>query len=396
MIAPARSHAVLSASGSHKWLTCTPSARFESSFPDETSEFSAEGQYAHELAELKLRYFLGEHIEREYQEKLAQLRTKKYWNAELEEYVGHYVDYCVSRIHHARDISPDAVILVEARLDFSTWVPEGFGTGDLVLVYGNTVEVIDLKFGRGYRVDALANPQLRLYGLGAFYFLGQLFEIEQIRMTIFQPRLDHISTDELSTSALLQWANEFVAPRAQLAWRGEGSFVAGDHCSSGFCKARYQCAARAEESYAIAQRSFALKPPELLSADQLSEALSKAPAAIQWLHDVQAFALRQAEAGITIPNFKLVAGRSTRRLVNHDAVASKLTEAGVDDALIYERSLISMGALEKLLGKHRFTELLGEYVIKPPGKPLLVPDTDQRQALEPITAVFLEIPESRS
>jgi hypothetical protein len=316
---PAHAHAVLSASGSKKWLTCTPSARFESDFPEETSEFSAEGQHAHELAELKLRYFLGEHTEREYEEKLARLKTNRFWSAELAEYVGQYVDHAVSRIHDARSISPDAVVLVEARLDFSVWIPGGFGTGDLVLVYGRTVEVIDLKFGRGYRVDAEGNTQLRIYGLGALHHLGHLFEIDQIRTTIFQPRLDHISTEEISSTELLRWANEYVAPRAQLAWRGEGNFVAGEHCTSGFCRARFQCPARAEEAYALARRSFALQSPELLSEEQLTEALIKAPAVIQWLHDIQAFAFRQAEAGIPINGFKLVEGRSVRRLVDQDA-----------------------------------------------------------------------------
>lgn len=282
MNAPARAHAVLSASGSQKWLNCTRSARFESTFPDQTSEFSAEGQFAHALGELKLRFFLGEYIEHEYQDKLARLRSNRYWNADLEQYVGHYVDFAVARIQHARQINPDAVILIEKRLDFSPWVPQGFGTGDLVIVVDDVVEVVDLKFGKGLRVNATANPQLQLYALGAVHGFGHLFDIQHARMTIVQPRLEHISTYEMPLPELLQWADEIVAPRAQLAWHGEGDFVAGKHCTSGFCRARFQCPTREQEANVRAAASFAFMPLATTHAgdDPSSERTTAVPSEI--------------------------------------------------------------------------------------------------------------------
>ncbi len=280
MNAPTRAHAVLSASGSKKWLTCTPSARYESTFPDETSDYSAEGQYAHELGELKLRHFLNEYTETEYQEKLARLQTNRYWNAALAEYVGHYVDFCVSRIQYARDLNPDAVILVEKRLDFSPWVPEGFGTADLIIIVNDLVEIIDLKFGKGLRVDATANPQLQLYALGAVHGFGHLFDIQLTRMTIVQPRLEHVSTYEMPAPTLLQWADDFVAPRAQLAWHGEGSFVAGKHCTSGFCRARFQCPTRAQETDARSAASFGFTPITHTDDEQSSERTTAVPSEV--------------------------------------------------------------------------------------------------------------------
>ena len=275
----------------------------------------------------------------------------------------------------------DPQILIEERVDFSPWVPEGFGTADVIIITDTHIEVMDLKYGKGYVVEAEDNPQLKLYGLGAVNNFGHLYDFTQVRLAILQPRLNHYPAVEMSVEELLGWAEHFVKPRAQLAWAGEGPFVAGEHCTSGFCRARHQCAARAEQAMAIAREEFALRPPELLSTEQLVIVLAKADLASDWLNDVKSFALKQAEAGHEVPGYKLVEGRSVRKYSDHDAVAQRLAEAGVPEAVIYERNLAGITAMEKALGKKKFTELLDGLITKPAGKATLVPVEDKRPAL---------------
>jgi hypothetical protein len=368
-----RAHAKLSASGSKVWLTCTPSARLAEQFPDESSNDASQGTFAHAVFEHALLTYLGRPAE--------PVPASDFDTPELREYVQAAVDRSIEAIEQARSECADPVILVEQRLDFSPWVPEGFGTGDLVIITDKWVWVLDLKFGKGIFVDALGNTQMRLYGLGAYNELAHLYDMKSVRMTILQPRLDNWSSEELSVEELLGWAEHFVKPRAQLAWAGEGPFVAGEHCTSGFCRARHQCAARAEQAMAIAREEFALRSPELLSTEQLVTVLAKADLAIDWLNDVKEHALKAAKEGREIPGFKLVEGRSVRKYSDHDAVAQRLVEAGVPDAVIYERNVLGITAMEKALGKKRFNELLDGLITKPAGKATLVPVEDKRPAL---------------
>lgn len=387
-VIPIRAHAKLSASGSKKWLTCTRSASLEDQFPDEQSAFAAEGTFAHEIFEAYVRLHLDSTDDNG--DICEGLMQDPRWSPDMGDHVDAAVNAAMERIDEARKRTKDALILVEQRLDFSPWVPEGFGTGDLVIVADDMLEVMDLKYGKGIPVEAEGNTQMMLYALGALNQHGHLYDIKRVRMTILQPRLDNYSSCEMLVEDLLEWAEKYVKPRAQLAWDGEGEFVAGDHCTSGFCKARYQCPARAEAALAVARQDFALKAPELLTQEQLLAVLAKADMAAKWLADVQAYALRQAEAGVEIPGYKLVEGRSNRKYADADAVAQKLLDAGVPEAVIYERSLLGITAMEKALGKKKFAELAGDLVTKPPGKPTLVPVDDKRQALSSVASAVAD------
>lgn len=372
-------HAKLSASGSKKWLACTPSPRLEEQFPDEGSAFAEEGTFAHMVFENHMRLAAGKITQADFAKNEQVLRRNALWSAELQDHVSNAARVAQERIAAARDLCSDPLVRVETRVDFSPWVPEGFGTGDLVIAADYRLEILDYKHGKGVFVDAEGNSQLRLYALGALNDLGHLYDIKRVRMTVLQPRLSNYGSEELSVEELLDWATNVVAPAAAQAWAGEGEFVAGEHCTSGFCRARFQCAARAEANLALARQDFALTKPELLTEAQIAEVLAKGDQVAKWIGDVQAYALEQAEKhGRQWPGYKLVEGRSTRKYSDADAVAARLVAAGVPEAAIYERSLLGITAMEKAIGKKRFTELLDGLVVKPQGKPTLVPDSDKR------------------
>lgn len=381
MIAIEPAHAVLSASGSKKWLTCTPSARLEQQFPDERSAFAAEGTFMHTLFELRVNLYLARLTEADYLQQMAQHRANPFFSTELDEAVDTAVEVACHAIEEVFATCPDARVLVEQRADFSRWVPQGFGTADLVIVGDDLLWVMDLKGGKGVMVDALDNSQLRLYAIGTLSRWEHLYDIKRVRSSILQPRLDNWSTEELGVEELLRWADDFVKPRATLAWDGLGEFVAGSHCHAGFCRARFTCSARAEANLAVARSEFALKPPELMTDEQIVSVLAKADQAIKWLQDVQAYALQQATQGNAPPGFKLVEGKANRKFSDPEAVAKRLVDAGVAESDVYERSVKGITALEKALGKKRFAELAGDLVVKPAGKATLVPDADPRPVL---------------
>jgi hypothetical protein len=377
-----RAHAKLSASGSEKWMTCTPSARLEEQFPDEGSEFAREGTFAHELFELTLKRCLRMISADEAMVRYAELKKNVFWSLELADHVSAAVHVVNERVEEARARCKDPVFMVEQRLDFSTWVPEGFGTGDFVIITDGLIEVLDLKYGKGIRVDAENNSQMRLYGLGAYNELSMLYNITDVRMTVLQPRLDNYPTETVSIDALLDWAVTKVVPAAKLAWEGEGLFVPGDHCNSCFCKARFQCKARGDASLALAKEEFALAKPELLTEEQICTVLDKGTQLAKWINDVQAYALEQAEKqGKKWPGFKLVEGRSNRKYKDQAEVAAALLAAGVPESVIYERSLLGITAMQAAIGKKVFTGVLNDLIVKPAGSPTLVPEGDKRPAL---------------
>ena len=387
-----RAHAKLSASGSEKWMTCTPSAQLEDGFEDEGSVFASEGTFAHSVFELDLRFYLGKVDGKTYKAKRAKLKIDKFFTQELQDYVYAAYSYAIGRIEDARARCKDPIILVEQRLDFSRWVPEGFGTGDLVIITDGIVEVLDLKYGKGIYVNAVNNSQMRLYGLGAYNELAHLYDFEVVSMIVLQPRLDNWSNETMTVQALLAWADNEVVPKAKLAWAGEGEYVAGDHCSSCFCRARYVCPARAEQSLAVAKIEFAdptPPAPATLSMGRIAQLLPKADLVIDWFNDLKTYSLEQAtKHNNIVPGFKLVEGRSNRKYSNQDDVAAKLKAAGIAEAVMYERSLLGITAMEKAVGKKVFTEVLGDLIVKPEGKPTLVPVEDKRPALSsPATAV---------
>ena len=373
-------HAILSASGSKKWLTCTRSARLEESMPDEQNAFTSEGTFMHEVFEADLRAFLD--LTPETFQAAEALWTDPRVTEEIGAAIDEALDFAKDAIRQAREICKDPIIMVEQRLDFSPWVPEGFGTGDLVIVTDAWVWVLDLKGGKGVRVEAEDNSQMRLYGLGAYNELRLLYDMRSVRMTILQPRLNNFSTEELTLDELLDWGETVVKPLAAQAWADEGDFVAGEHCASGFCRARYTCSARYKANVLVARSEFELREPKHMTMDQVSAVLARADEAITWLKDVQSYALKQAiEQGNVAPGWKLVSGRATRRIEAPDALAERLIAAGVPEATLYERSLLGLTALEAAVGQKRFGELVGDLVVKPAGKPTLVPDADKRTAL---------------
>jgi hypothetical protein len=339
-----RSHALLSASGANRWIACPPSARLEESVAVETSSYAEEGTFIHELSELNLRYFLERITKTEYNKKLKIMKTNTFYTDEIEEAVQNYTDLIIEKINEAKGQSKDPLILIEEKVDYSPWAIGGFGTADVVLITDKTLEVIDLKGGKGVKVTASNNPQLMLYALGALNQFGCLYNINIVRMTIVQPRLDGISTDEMSVDDLMYWATNTVMGAAEKAWKGEGEFLPGDHCR--FCRVRATCRARAEENNKLACYDFQ-KPP-LLTDEEIVEVLDAADEYLRWISDVQAFALDQAaNHGKQWTGYKLVEGRSVRKYVDESKVAKALQAAGYSEDQIFEKVLLGITKMEK-------------------------------------------------
>lgn len=365
-------HAILSASASKRWMNCTPSALLEKQFADEESIYAAEGTAAHALAEHKLKRFL---------KKRSKRPVSDYDCDEMEECTDDYVSFAMKQIEKAKQSCSDPVVMIEQRLDFSRWVPEGFGTGDLVIVADDTLYIVDLKYGKGIAVSAEWNPQMLLYSLGALELFDSLYDIEKVNMTIHQPRLENVSTFEITVHDLMEWAEQELMPKAEMAAKGEGEFVVGDWCR--FCKAKNTCRARAEEYLRLAQMEF--KPPELLSEEEIAEVLKVADELAKWSADVYAYAQDEAITHGRVWNgFKLVEGRSNRKYVNEEEVADAAKAAGYED--IYKKSLIGITEMEKLMGKKDFQKILGSLVYKPQGKITLVPESDKRPPIQTETA----------
>ena len=368
-----RAHARLNASASHRWMMCPPSVRLSERFADKPSRYAEEGTFLHELCELKLHRYLGDMTPEALEAQYAVHRDSDFYSDEAESVTDEYVSFCVETIEAVRASCPDPLILVEHRLDYSEYVPEGFGTGDLVIVADGVLEVVDFKGGRGVRVEAERNSQLMLYGLGALLEFDPLYDIRNVRMTIVQPRLNNISTYETTTDELIRWAQTEVRPKALLAYEGKGEFCAGEWCR--FCRARYTCRKRSEYHMRLAERDF--KAPDLLTDEEILDILPVAESLNNWVADLIAYATQQAVDGKTWPGYKLVAGRSVRKYTSEAEVIRAATEAGYTD--IYKTTLLGVGDLEKRMGRKKFSEVLGKYVVKPVGAPQLVPENDPRR-----------------
>lgn len=360
-------HAVLSASGSHRWLNCLPSARLELEFADNESGAAAEGTAAHALCEHKLK-------------KALHMRSKRpvsdYHTDEMEEYSDAYVEFVLEQIELARQSCIDPLILIEQRPDFSCYVPQGFGTGDCIIIADKKLHIIDFKYGMGVLVDAVENPQMKLYALGALEIYDSLYDIEEVSMTIFQPRRENISTWTISVKELRDWAENELKLKAKKAYDGEGEYIPGEWCT--FCKAAVKCRARADEKLKLAQSEFKLPP--LLTDSEIEEVLSKISDLTKWANEIIAYATDAAvNHGKEWHGFKIVEGRSVRKYKDEDAVAEAAKANGYKD--IYRQSLITITEMEKLMGKTKFEEILGDLIYKPPGKPTLVPLSDKRPAM---------------
>lgn len=368
-------HARLSASGSKKWLNCPGSVRLEEKFADEGSEYASEGTTAHALAELKLLEATGQITKKEFMQRAAELDT----DAEMDEYTEGYKDYVLERFAAVSAECPDAKLTIEERLELSEYVPDGFGTGDAVIVGFHVLEIIDLKYGRGVPVSAQDNSQLMLYALGALTRYDWLYDVRKVRMHIYQPRIDNVDMSERDVEELYMWGS-WVKQRAKLALRKNAGCTAGDYCDSGFCKARPICRAYNDEKQQLAYLDF--KQPAELSDEEIAEIIDKANELAKWAKLVSDYALdRAVNHGARYPGFKLVEGRNCRTYTDEAAVTERLENAGCSESDITVKKLKGITDMEKLLGKKRFAELLDGLVIKPAGKPVLVRESDKRPEL---------------
>ena len=372
-------HARLSPSASHRWINCPGSVHLAEQCPPQGgSTYTAEGTEAHALAELKLRKFNEEGTSDSFDKQLDKARNEfEYYCGEMEEATDFYFDIVTEKLIQG---GPDAELMIEQRFSLDKWVPDSFGSADAVIIAGNTIEVCDLKYGKGVKVDAVGNPQLRLYGLGAAELFGDLYDFDTVRVTIIQPRLDHVSTEEISLEDLKDWAENWVAPAAKLAMSNTDEVHCGDWCQ--FCPAKAICRERAEANLELARHDF--KKPALLTDEEIGEVLRQAEEVQKWVADVSAYALEQALAGKQYDGWKLVEGRSIRKYADEIKVADTLKAAGFDEALLYERKLNGITNMEKLVGKKKLTELLGDLLVKPAGKPVLVPESDKREAIKTV------------
>lgn len=357
-------HATLSASASHRWLACPPSALLCAEIEDQSSPYAQQGTDAHELCEYLVEKALGHDVT----DPTESLGT---YDAEMQESAESYCSFVMEQLAGAKEHCADPLVCIEQRLDFSRWVPEGFGTGDCVIVADDTLHIIDFKYGVGVLVSAVDNSQLKCYALGALDTFGSLYDIRRIKLSIYQPRRGNVDTFELSTEELLKWADEILKPTAELASAGKGEFHAGDHCQ--FCKLKATCRARAAYSLELAKYDFIEAPS--LNTDEIAAILPQVDSLVSWADDIKAYALEQALSGVRYPHFKVVEGRSIRKYTDENEVAKVVQNAGYDP---FEKKLMGITLMTKQLGKKKFDELLSGLVIKPAGKPVLVQDTDPR------------------
>ena len=365
-----RNHALLSASGASRWMKCNSSARLEDMFPDCSSEYAEEGTLAHEISELKLTKYLKTMSLRTFNSKMKKLKSHKLYKPEMENYTDVYVDNIKELL---MSFDKPGTAEIEKKVDFSEYVPEGFGTCDFVTVDNETLYIRDLKYGRGVPVSAQDNPQLMLYSLGAYLEFSLFKDIENINMGIIQPRLDIVSIFEISADKLMKWAENEVKPNAEKAFKGEGDFKVGQ-CT--FCRAKALCRARAEANMSL-ETEMKLKG-NILSNEEMGEILNRARDIVKWVKDIENYCQQAILRGEYVPGWKVVEGRSVRAFSDTEKAMEVLKEKGVAEELMYERKVLTLTQLEGVVGKKDFNEYVGEFIIKPKGKPTLVPESDKR------------------
>jgi hypothetical protein len=370
-------HAYLSASSSHRWLNCPPSAKLNAEAEKTTSEYARQGTDCHELCAYLVEKALGRDVK-------DPTENLDYYDAEMQQCAEEYRNFVLEQIEKAKSFCPDPLVYIEQRLDFSKWVEKGFGTGDCVIVADEELQIIDYKHGLGILVDADHNSQMMCYALGAIELFDGIYDIEKIQMTIFQPRRDNISTWTLTKEELLTWAETVLKPTAELAYKGEGEFKAGEHCQ--FCAVKATCRKRAEYNLELARYDFAM--PDTLEEAEIAAILAKVDALVAWANDIKDYALKQAQSGVTYEGWKVVEGKSNRKFTDEAAVAAVAIENGFDP---YEKKLLGITAMTTLLGKKKFEELFGGLIQKPPGKPTLVPETDKRPAMNTAAEDFKDM-----
>lgn len=385
-------HAVLSASKAHQWLACPPSIRWSEQFEEpEQSEAAAEGTVAHALAEDAMRKILnGKRVTVP-----TKIRKDPLFKPAMVEHVAVYTDAICETLHNMREAGCDPIIYLEQSLDLTPWVPEGFGTADCILIGSGGIHVFDFKYGKGVPVSAEDNPQLKLYGLGAIHEFDMLYDIDNVVLHIIQPRLESITEWEISRQDLEAWGAVTVIPTAKLAFAGEGEYNPGkDQCR--WCVCKNVC--RAYNTYMLDAAKARLnedgneRQPNELSPDEIAKLLGAVDEIKRWATQVNEYALEQALTGTRYPGFKLVEGISRRKITDEKAALDSLTVAG----FLPEQTmkLKGLGDLEELVGKKRLNELIGDYIVKPEGKPTLVPESDKRKEYNEFKNVFEEVSES--
>lgn len=382
-----RKHALLSASSAKKWLNCTPSARLEETIPDEQSVYAAEGTLAHSICELKLaKQFTDKNMsDKTYKSRLNKLMKDRLYSKEMDGFTDAYADYIIGIAYSFPSVP---YVAVEKRVDYSPWAPEGFGTCDCILIHGTGMHVCDFKYGKGKAVSSRENPQLMLYALGAWNAFRMIYPIKTVTLHIIQPRIDNTSSWEISTEDLLHWGEESVKPQALKAFRGEGECVQGKWCDDCFCRMSATCRARAEENMDLMEEAEnpvgsglpVMKLPPQLGNEEVGALLKRAQFLKSWMNKLEAYARGEILAGRDVPGWKLVEGRSNRTIQDIDAAYNALCAAGYPEAALYSMQPLPLGDLERLLEKDH-KKILEKYIVKPPGKPTLVPEDDKRPAM---------------
>lgn len=395
-------HALLSASSASRWLTCTASPRFEAQFPETTSEYAEEGRLAHSFCELKvLKKFTTSIKPSAYKTRLNKLKKEPLYTEEMDRTSDLYVEHLTEK---AMGYNSPPLVNAEVKVDFSEYVPDGFGTCDCIMIGGDMLDITDYKHGKGVHVSAEGNPQMRLYALGALKkyepFYGGM--IQRVRMTIDQPRIQsELSSETITVDELKAWG-ETIKPIAQMAFSGFGEFKPGDHCR--FCRGKAQCRARADANTALedfkdcllptaknveqAQQNTGANAPAMLTHDEIGELLVRGQNLVQWYKDLEEYALNALLNGEEIAGWKVVAGRSNRTFSNQEAALAAVIAAGYDESLVYERKPKTLTGLEELMGKKDFAEKIGQYVVKPLGKPTLALMSDKREPYSTAAADF--------
>lgn len=373
---PPSEHAVLSASSANRWLHCPPSVRLSEGYMDKASVFAMEGTSAHELCEYKLRSALGMEAEN-------PTENLDFYNTEMEECAEGNATYILELVEKAKENCSDPVVMVEQRVDFSRYVPEGFGTADCIIIDDETLNIVDYKHGKGVEVSAEDNPQMKLYALGALELFDCLYDISKVQMTIFQPRLSNVSVFVMNKADLLNWANDELTAKAELAFEGKGELCCGEWCK--FCKAKSNCKERARVNMGMAQYEF--RKSSLLTDEEVVKILSRIDELTSWASDVKNFALEQAVRGKQWSGWKVVEGRSNRKYTDEGAVAQVVKNAGYNP---YDEKIMGITNMTKMLGKEKFNELLGDFVERPQGKPTLVPEDDNRPEMNTAKEDFKE------
>ena len=369
-------HSPLPPSSAARWIACPPSALKNAEIEDKPTEAALEGTAAHSLCEYKVKKALGENVK-------DPTEDLDYYNAEMEESAEGYMQFVLEQVEKAKQSCSDPIILIEQKLDFTNYVPRGFGTGDCVIVADDNLTVIDFKYGLGVVVDAENNPQMMCYAIGALNLFDTLYDIKTITMTIYQPRRENISTATITKDELLHWAETVLKPAAELAIKGEGEYCAGDHCK--FCKINAICRKRAEYNLTLAQYDFKLPPT--LTDTEISAVLDIGDKLVNWVNDVKEYALSEALKGREWDGWKVVEGKSNRKFTGTDIVADVVEHAGYDP---YEKKVVGITEMTKRLGRDKFNELLEAFITKPPGKPTLVHTTDKRPAITTAASDFKE------